>query len=145
MVKGRRRMRGHLPHHQHPHPHAHWCAFTITHDAVNQPLGHGTKICPFLKEDWLTYVEEEKIKNVIKKHSEFISYPIHLTVTKEIEKVTCFFLDIKSLLTILCNYSYCYRHWMAWYDHLDLLYWQYGQACVRIPQTKSSIRPSPYG
>jgi len=59
--------------------------FTITPDTDGEELGRGTKIILHLKEEQTDYLNEAKIKEVIKKHSEFISYPIYLHVSKETE------------------------------------------------------------
>jgi len=60
-------------------------SFTIKRDP-GESLGRGTKIVLHLKEDQLEYLEERKLKDLVKKHSEFIQYPISLWVTKETEK-----------------------------------------------------------
>jgi molecular chaperone HtpG len=58
--------------------------FTVCKDEGDS-LGRGTKVVLYLKEDQLEYVEERRIKDLVKKHSEFISYPIELLVEKSVE------------------------------------------------------------
>jgi len=60
-------------------------SFTIApHTGV--PMGRGTRITLFMKEDQQEYLEERRVKEVIKKHSQFIGYPIRLLVEKERDK-----------------------------------------------------------
>merc|ERR1712096_28660 len=60
-------------------------SFTIKTDN-GEPLGRGTKIVLTMKEDQSEHLEEKKIKEIVKKHSQFIGYPIKLLVQKEREK-----------------------------------------------------------
>merc|ERR1712223_1967397 len=59
-------------------------SFTIKTDDGSS-IGRGTKIELLLKEDQAEYLEEKKIKEIVKKHSQFIGYPIKLHVEKERE------------------------------------------------------------
>merc|ERR1711962_1337668 len=52
-------------------------------DTEGEQLGRGTKIVLTMKEDQADFNDEKKIKDVVKKHSQFIGYPIKLTVQKE--------------------------------------------------------------
>merc|ERR1711923_613022 len=60
-------------------------SFTIRPDH-SEPIGRGTKIVLHMKEDQADYVEEKRVKEAIKKHSQFIGYPIKLLVEKERDK-----------------------------------------------------------
>jgi len=61
-------------------------SFTVTPDTSGKPLGRGTRITLYLKEDMKEYLEERKLKDLVKKHSEFIGFPIKLYVEKTTEK-----------------------------------------------------------
>ncbi|KAJ6703549.1 HEAT SHOCK PROTEIN 90 FAMILY MEMBER [Salix viminalis] len=52
-------------------------------DVDGEPLGRGKKVALFLEDDQL---EERRLKDLVRKHSEFISYPIYLWTEKTIEK-----------------------------------------------------------
>lgn len=58
--------------------------FNIIKDTIHPSLGRGTAIVLHIKEDQKEYLEEARIQEVIKKHSEFISYPIFLEIEKEV-------------------------------------------------------------
>ncbi|KAL8739841.1 MAG: hypothetical protein Q9190_007394 [Brigantiaea leucoxantha] len=60
--------------------------FTLTQAEGGEEMSRGTKIILHLKDEQTDYLNESKIKEVVKKHSEFISYPIYLHVLKETEK-----------------------------------------------------------
>merc|ERR1712054_660683 len=63
-------------------------SFTVTADeeADKLPVGRGTRIVLHLKEDMKEYLEERRLKDLVKKHSEFIGFPIKLQVEKTTEK-----------------------------------------------------------
>merc|ERR1712170_305853 len=58
-------------------------SFTIQLDTEGEDIGRGTMIILDLKEDQEEYLEERRLKDIVKKHSQFIGYPIHLHVEKE--------------------------------------------------------------
>ena len=52
-----------------------WTSFS------GEPMGRGTKVILHLKEDQTEYLEERRLKEIVKKHSQFIGYPITLFVS----------------------------------------------------------------
>jgi len=59
--------------------------FTVQRDIHGEPLGRGTKIILHMKDEQTDYLKERTIKDLVKKHSQFIQYPISLQITKEEE------------------------------------------------------------
>merc|ERR1712233_232268 len=60
-------------------------SFTIT-ESPDSGLKRGTRIILHLKEDMSEYLEEKRVKDLVKKHSEFIGFPIKLYTEKTTEK-----------------------------------------------------------
>lgn len=60
--------------------------FTITKDETTEKMKRGTRLILQLKEDQTEYLEERRLKELVKKHSEFISFPIHLLCEKTKEE-----------------------------------------------------------
>lgn len=62
--------------------------YRITQDPRGNTLGRGTAIILKLKEDALSFLEEDLIETTIKRYSQFIQYPIYLyserTETEEV-------------------------------------------------------------
>ncbi|TVU07586.1 hypothetical protein EJB05_40949, partial [Eragrostis curvula] len=60
-------------------------AFAISEDTWNEPLGRGTEIRLHLRDEAKEYLEEDKLKDLVKRYSEFINFPIYLWATKEVD------------------------------------------------------------
>jgi molecular chaperone HtpG len=60
-------------------------SFTIT-KTPDSGLKRGTRIILHMKEDMSEYLEEKRLKDLVKKHSEFIGFPIKLYTEKTTEK-----------------------------------------------------------
>jgi len=61
-------------------------SFTVKNDTETESLSRGTRIVLHLKEDMKEYLEERALKDLVKKHSEFIGFPISLWVEKSKEE-----------------------------------------------------------
>ncbi|XP_019416727.1 PREDICTED: endoplasmin homolog isoform X2 [Lupinus angustifolius] len=60
-------------------------AFAISEDTWNEPLGRGTEIRIHLRDEAGEYLEEFKLKELVKRYSEFINFPINLWASKEVD------------------------------------------------------------
>merc|ERR1712225_217369 len=60
-------------------------SFTVVQDPAAD-LTRGTKIVLHMKEDQQEYLDEKRIKELVKKHSQFVNYPISLWIEKTTEK-----------------------------------------------------------
>jgi molecular chaperone HtpG len=61
-------------------------SFTITLDTEGESIGRGTVLQLYMKEDQTEFLEEKRIREIIKKHSQFISYPIYLQTEVSVDK-----------------------------------------------------------
>ncbi|KAF6779971.1 hypothetical protein AHF37_00585 [Paragonimus kellicotti] len=57
-------------------------SFSIRPD-TGEDIGRGTKVILHFKEDQTEYLQERRLKEIVKKHSMFIGYPIKLIMEKE--------------------------------------------------------------
>ena len=60
-------------------------AFAISEDE-GEPLGRGVEINIYFKEEAQEYLEEDKLKELVEKYSEFINFPIYLWNSEEVEE-----------------------------------------------------------
>jgi len=61
--------------------------FSIRSDASNSyQLKRGTEVALYFKDDCMSFLDVKKIKEIVKKHSQFVAFPIHLYQIKEEEK-----------------------------------------------------------
>ena len=60
-------------------------AFAISEDE-GEPLGRGVEVNIYLKEEAQEYLEEDKLKELVEKYSEFINFPIYLWNSEEVEE-----------------------------------------------------------
>ncbi|KAF4693587.1 heat shock protein 90 [Perkinsus olseni] len=63
-------------------------SFSVAKDTefADGHIKRGTKVILYLKEDQTEFLEERRLKDLVKKHSQFIGFPIELYVEKSTEK-----------------------------------------------------------
>jgi len=60
--------------------------FAVSEDKDGEDLGRGTQINIYLKDDAAEYAEEDKLKELVARYSEFINFPIYLYDSHEVSK-----------------------------------------------------------
>jgi len=60
--------------------------FSVAEDPHGNTLGRGTKVTLFMKEDAKYLLEDDTVKALATKYSEFINFPIYIWTTKTVEK-----------------------------------------------------------
>jgi len=57
-------------------------SFTVAKDPRGNTLGRGSEITLFLKEDASEFLEQDRLKDLVGRYSEFITFPIYLYTSK---------------------------------------------------------------
>ena len=58
-------------------------------DTEGERLGRGTQINIFLKDSCLEYLQQDKLRQLVQRYSEFINFPIYLQEERTVEKEVC--------------------------------------------------------
>ena len=61
-------------------------SFSVIKDPKGNTLGRGTRVTVYLKDDAIEFIEQDTLKNLAKRYSEFINYPIQILVQKQVTK-----------------------------------------------------------
>ncbi|XP_050068776.1 endoplasmin [Anopheles maculipalpis] len=61
-------------------------SFSIVEDPRGNTLERGSQISLHLKEEALDFLEDDTVKQLIKKYSQFINFPIYMWTSKEVEE-----------------------------------------------------------
>uniref|UniRef100_A0A2M4BE72 Heat shock protein 83 n=1 Tax=Anopheles marajoara TaxID=58244 RepID=A0A2M4BE72_9DIPT len=61
-------------------------SFSIVEDPRGDTLQRGSQVSLHLKEEALDFLEEDTVKQLIKKYSQFINFPIYMWTSKEVEE-----------------------------------------------------------
>lgn len=61
-------------------------SFSIIEDPRGDTLKRGSQISLYLKDEAVDFLEEDTVKNLIKKYSQFINFPIYVWSSKTVEE-----------------------------------------------------------